>query len=257
MGRSATDHLLCQASCERKSFGDFGFRWVRTNGVAASKVHRVTIVRKGDEMDSTSKPASVNELTGVILSKAQVCELYQRHSRELWTGFYARCRDAELASDLVQEAFSRLWKNRRTITRPLSWLKRVGVNLLIDRARRLASRPEMISGTDLLQSEADEPWQHLAALESRAWVTSALQKLRESDREILVLRYAHDLGSRAIGEQLSIGADAVDMRLSRARRRLLKAFVSLESGRRRARSGLVPLGQADCEVSSLASSSIG
>jgi RNA polymerase sigma factor (sigma-70 family) len=100
----------------------------------------------------------------------------------------------------------------------------------------------MISGTDSLQSEADEPWQHLAAVESCAWVTLALQKLRESDREILVLRYGHDLGSRAIGEQLSINADAVDMRLSRARRRLLKAFVGLESGRRRTRSGVVPLG---------------
>lgn len=234
--------LLILGACERKSFGDFRFWRVRISGVVTSKNNRLTTVLKGGEMDSDSEPESVSGLTEVALSSSEVCELYQQHSRELWRGFYARCRDAELASDLVQEVFTRLWTNRKSVVRPLNWLKRVGVNLMIDRARRLASRPETIMGTDLLQSEVDEPWQHLATLESRAWVTLALQKLRESDREILVLRYTHDLGSRAIGEQLAIGADAVDMRLSRARRRLLQAFVGLESVRRRGQAGVVPLG---------------
>src|SRR5438552_17907358 len=36
--------------------------------------------------------------------------LYRFHSREIWAMAYARWLDADLALDLVQEAFFRLWK---------------------------------------------------------------------------------------------------------------------------------------------------
>jgi len=36
--------------------------------------------------------------------------LYQRHSREVWALAYARWLNADLAQDIMQEAFLRLWK---------------------------------------------------------------------------------------------------------------------------------------------------
>ena len=36
--------------------------------------------------------------------------LYERHSREVWALAYARWLNADLALDIMQEAFMRLWK---------------------------------------------------------------------------------------------------------------------------------------------------
>ncbi len=37
--------------------------------------------------------------------------LYQRYNREVWALAYARWMDADMALDIVQEAFLRLWSN--------------------------------------------------------------------------------------------------------------------------------------------------
>ena len=36
--------------------------------------------------------------------------LYQQHSREVWALAYGRWMDADLALDITQEAFLRLWR---------------------------------------------------------------------------------------------------------------------------------------------------
>ncbi len=42
--------------------------------------------------------------------RAEFDELYQRHSREVWALVYGRWLNAEVALDIMQEAFLRLWK---------------------------------------------------------------------------------------------------------------------------------------------------
>ena len=56
--------------------------------------------------------------------------------------------------------------------------------------------------------------------ETQALVREKLSELKAEDREVLVLRYAMGWSSIRIGESLQTSAAAVDMRLSRARRRL-------------------------------------
>src|SRR5436853_4221441 len=64
--------------------------------------------------------------------------LYRKHSREVWALVYARCLRADLALDIAQEAFLRLWKqweNGETIDNPRAWLVRVARNLAEDEAK--------------------------------------------------------------------------------------------------------------------------
>jgi RNA polymerase sigma-70 factor (ECF subfamily) len=51
-------------------------------------------------------------------------------------------------------------------------------------------------------------------------VRTSLSRLRLEDREVLILKYALEWSSARIGDCLDLSAEAVDMRLSRARRRL-------------------------------------
>jgi RNA polymerase sigma-70 factor (ECF subfamily) len=151
--------------------------------------------------------------------------LYQRHSREVWALAYARWMNAETAQDIMQEAFLRLWKQRREGTRilnPRAWLLRVARNLAEDHAKSAFSRngtqpPQTMNG---VEAKGRPPLERLEQQETFAQVRAILKQMPEADREILTLRYALDYDSEEIAEVLAIQVTAVHMRLSRARQRL-------------------------------------
>src|SRR6478609_3420849 len=80
--------------------------------------------------------------------------LYERHSREVWALAYARRMDADLALDIAQEAFLRLWKSwedGEEILNPRAWVLRVARNLAEDTAKSSFRRngtqpPEQLNG---------------------------------------------------------------------------------------------------------------
>ena len=151
----------------------------------------------------------------------QIESVYRDQGRELWALFYAQCGDAESAYDALQEAFVRLHEqNGHSIQNCRAWLLRVGRNWLRDRARRqrIAARP--VEHLEHIAGNHPEPPADLAKAELHHQVRTGLSELKEGDREVLVLRYSLNWSSHRIAEVLSTTASAVDMRLSRARKRL-------------------------------------
>jgi RNA polymerase sigma-70 factor, ECF subfamily len=151
--------------------------------------------------------------------------LYQQHSREVWALAYARWMDADLAMDITQEAFMRLWKQWETgeeIQTPRAWLLRVARNLAEDYAKSAFRRngtqpPELLTG---VRSSQPLPAEELERQEQFAQLRAVLEELAPADREILTLRYAFDYDANTIAERLGVAVTAVHMRLSRARQRL-------------------------------------
>src|SRR2546421_12345669 len=65
-------------------------------------------------------------------------DLYERYSREVWALVYARWLNADVAQDIMQESFLRLWKqwlDGAAILNPRAWLLRVARNLDEDQAK--------------------------------------------------------------------------------------------------------------------------
>ena len=152
---------------------------------------------------------------------ATVEAVYRSHCRELWALFYAQCNDADLAYDALQEAFARLQGYTGPPLRDKrAWLVRVGRNWLRDvaRHRRVAAVP--VDYLDQTLGSDASPQAIAAQHELQEQVRAALDCLRPDDREVLVLRYALGWASQRISEVLEISTTAVDMRLSRARKRL-------------------------------------
>ncbi|GAB4150412.1 MAG: sigma-70 family RNA polymerase sigma factor [Planctomycetaceae bacterium] len=151
----------------------------------------------------------------------EIEELYRNQGRELWALFYAQCGDADYAYDALQESFTRLQEqNGEPIQNQRAWLLRVGRNWLMDIARRkkIAARPT--EHLDHLVGQEHSPETDLAHEELHAQVRAALSEMKEGDRQVLVLRYSLNWSSQRIAEVLETTASAVDMRLSRARKRL-------------------------------------
>src|SRR5947207_3295044 len=95
----------------------------------------------------------------LTLSHADFEALYERHSREVWALVYARWLNADLALDMTQEAFLRLWKQwgaGATVHDPRAWLLRVARNLAEDHAKSAFRRngthpPQTMNGVPARQ----------------------------------------------------------------------------------------------------------
>ena len=168
------------------------------------------------------KPAIARATGG---RRAEFEALYAQHSREVWALAYARWMNADLALDIAQETFLRLWKqweSGEVIISPRAWLLRVARNLAEDHAKSAFRRngthpPQLMNG---VRSDSPLPHEVLEQDETFAVVRNELDQLLPADREILTLRYALDYNTEEIAELLAINPTAVHMRLSRARQRL-------------------------------------
>src|SRR5205809_3289337 len=136
-------------------------------------------------------------------------EIYERHSREVWALVYARWLNADIALDIMQETFLRLWKQWQegsTIVNPRAWVLRVARNLAEDHAksafRRNGTQPPQtmngVQGRDIL------PLEKLERDETFGQLREELNQLAPGDREILTLRYALDYDAGDIAKVLEI-----------------------------------------------------
>lgn len=158
--------------------------------------------------------------------------LYERHSREVWALVYARWLNADVATDIAQEAFLRLWKQwekGEQIDNPRAWLLRVARNLAEDHAksafRRNGTHPPQT--LNAVRSRASLPLENMEREETFARLREEMKQLSPSDREILTFRYALDYDASKISELLDVTVTAVHMRLSRARQRLAERLTAL------------------------------
>ena len=158
--------------------------------------------------------------------RAEFESLYEHHSREVWALAYARWMDADLAMDVTQEAFLRLWKqwegDKEEIQNPRAWLLRVARNLAEDYAKSAFRRngtqaPEVLDG---VRSSQPTPIEMLEKEERFGQFRAILEELSPGDRDILTLRYALDYDANAIAEIMGVNVTAIHMRLSRARQRV-------------------------------------
>jgi len=157
--------------------------------------------------------------------RAEFEEGYERHSREVWALVYARWLNADVAQDIMQETFLRLWRQWQDgsdIVSPRAWLLRVARNLAEDYAksafRRNGTQPPMTMNG--VRGRESVPLDMMAKEEMFGQLREELESLAHADREILTLRYALDYNASQIADILDINPTAVHMRLSRARQRL-------------------------------------
>jgi len=168
-----------------------------------------------------------------VLTSGKTAEfesLYEKYAVSLWKTIFNLTQNEDLAAEIQQEAFLKLWSawsQDIVINFPSAWLSRVARNLLLDYRKSAFSRygtlpPNTMQGVLGEESEpADE-------LERREWLeqfSQALEQLSESDRDVLILKYFVGYSSVEIARIYEVTEGSMDMKFSRARRRLR---VSLE-----------------------------
>jgi RNA polymerase sigma-70 factor (ECF subfamily) len=144
-------------------------------------------------------------------------------------------RHDETARDIVQEAFISAFRAVPTFRGDSSlstWLHRIVVNAALMHLRRSKRRPETLSA-DLLP-QFDDTDHHVTTFEpvtrsvesqllqreTRAHVRACIDRLPNGHRTVLILRDIEERSTADTAEMLGISANAVKIRLHRARQAL-------------------------------------
>jgi RNA polymerase sigma-70 factor (ECF subfamily) len=146
------------------------------------------------------------------------------YSNDLFRYLYWLCRDRGQAEDLVQETFARAWsawENQQDEKAVKAWLFTIARN---EHARQYERRrPEIDPDADLDALVAHGPPDPSLAIDLRR----AFALLPEAYRDPLLLQVLAGLSSAEIAAAMASSEEAVNMRLSRAR----KALRALLEGR--------------------------
>ena len=167
-------------------------------------------------------------------------ELLRRHTDAVYR-FVRRYVESDAdAEDLTQEAFVRAYFRVRDFgsrAKFVTWLFRIAHNLCIDflRSRRFLGvrKPFSVDEPDILKQMAglestSSPAQELTKREKVAAVDRAIQQLPVNLRIPLVLVAVEGFSYEAAASVLQISSKAVEMRLYRARKVLLKQLTALD-----------------------------
>jgi RNA polymerase sigma-70 factor (ECF subfamily) len=179
------------------------------------------------ETKSTMAEFSDAEVIALIAARdSRALEvLYDRYSRVVYSFSLRIVADPQLAEEILQEVFFRVWQQgagfQSTRGSLITWLLSITHNLSIDEVRKRNRRPKRADSEDpelVLSSIADEG----ISIEDEVWISgvrtaisAALLQLPKDQADVIELAYFRGLTQREIAETLKqpLGTVKTRMRL--------------------------------------------
>ena len=164
-------------------------------------------------------------------------EIFEANHRAVHAYLLGRVGDRELARDLVQETFLRVWRWLDEVAalpseRRQAWIFTVARNLATDTHRSRATRDATIRALDVTaQAEsaaAENPETRVQRDELLEELGEAVRALPEDLRVVLAMRVVGELTSAEIGAALGQPAGTVRYKLAKARRALAERLQLVE-----------------------------
>lgn len=139
--------------------------------------------------------------------------LYYKYYNQLFRYAYYRLYSTETASDLLQDLFTRVWKNRKLLNPNKSikaYLYKSLTNLIINHSKLKSS--QNISYNTMKEDTTE----HRLDIDTEIDIQNALNKLPEKLKTVFVLSRVEGFKYNEIAEVCSISIKAVEKRMSRA-----------------------------------------
>jgi RNA polymerase sigma-70 factor (ECF subfamily) len=156
--------------------------------------------------------------------------LYDRYSRVVYGVALRILGEAELAEDVVQETFWRVWRRGHTFQsgrgQVAAWIFGIAHNLSIDELRRQRSRPRPVYDTEetpVLRALEDSRMDAAAGAlehERSQLIGTALQQISADQREAIELAYFGGLSQSEIAERLQSPIGTIKTRIRLGLRKL-------------------------------------
>ncbi len=147
---------------------------------------------------------------------------FDDHSNAIFRFCFAQTSQRELALDLTQDTFARVWRyltQGKIVQQMRPFLYQTARNAIIDHSRRPSAQSldEMQeSGFDVADERTSSPLMTAAAAE----VLRFAGMLEQPYREAVLLRYVEDLMPREIAEIIGENENVVSVRITRGMQKL-------------------------------------
>lgn len=173
----------------------------------------------------TSDTQAAQELKGGNM--AALGYFYQLYHRQLYQFLQAYCRDHDLAEEMVQCSFLKIWEKRHRIDVEKSmknWIYTLAKNLLIDQLRQRRSQEKVWDNHPPAVEEDYSTLNQIIYADYQRVVSSGLLRLPARNQEVFDLSRAQQRSNKEIAEQLNISVKAVEKHLTKTLR-FLKGFL--------------------------------
>jgi RNA polymerase sigma-70 factor, ECF subfamily len=170
-------------------------------------------------------PSSSQSLSETDTGEA-VAALVAQYSTTLYRVAYSISRNAAEAEDAVQETFLRVLRHREKLGEIRDhrvWLVRITWNVVLDRKRRVKTRPETEDIADLVRTlPAKLPTAEKTAISSQehARILALIDTLPKKEREALLLSAVEELSTAQAAAVLNTTESSIRSRIFRARHQL-------------------------------------
>jgi RNA polymerase sigma-70 factor (ECF subfamily) len=160
-------------------------------------------------------------------------DLFDAHFSGLYRFLDRLSGEPELAADLAQETFLRLYRRRSLPDRPEAWLITVALNLFRNQRSMRARRRILLTASRGERLHSDPPPAPGVGVDKhiRERVRAAIDGLSERDRALLLLR-AEGFAYRDIARALDLNEGSVGTLLARAKRAFRNACGDLDDASR-------------------------
>ncbi|MDX1535557.1 MAG: sigma-70 family RNA polymerase sigma factor [Candidatus Spechtbacterales bacterium] len=156
-------------------------------------------------------------------------KFYNSNADAVFRHCYYRISSREKANDVMQEAFMRTWKylaDGNEIKNLKAFVYRVAKNLLIDEYRKNSESSLSAIQEKGYEAPSDSATQRIQKNAENSLLLDSLDKLKEEDKEVIIMRYIDDMRVKDIADILDESENVVSVRIYRAKKRLKKIIKS-------------------------------
>ena len=163
---------------------------------------------RSERMQSTRQSLEILLAAVAKGDEAAFAELYQATSAKLFAVALRILRSREVAEEVVQEAYFRVWERagdfKPEIASPVTWMSAIVRNRALDEARRRIARPFAdASELDDIESEDEHPLNAIERGQDVERLLRCMEGLEPEKKQIVRLAYLHGLSREAIAKRFN------------------------------------------------------
>jgi len=153
-----------------------------------------------------------------MISKAEFKELFDKYFDVIRTFIFYRCGNADIASDIAQDVFMKVWEKREQLNNHnlKSLLYKMANDMVISNYRKNNSYADFVQSMTFEDIETASPEDELHFAELASSYAKALEKMPETQRTVFMMSRNDELKYHEIAECLNISVKAVEKRMSAA-----------------------------------------
>jgi RNA polymerase sigma-70 factor (ECF subfamily) len=153
-----------------------------------------------------------------MIGKIEFKQLFDGYFDTIRSFIFYRCGDTELASDMAQDVFMKVWEKREQLSNdnPKALLYKIANDLVISNYRKNNTRLDFEASMTTQNDAPLSPEEELAFEELSSSYAKALEKMPETQRVVFLMSRNDELKYSEIADCLDIGVKAVEKRMSAA-----------------------------------------